>query len=566
MPVTKTTREKLEDTITGMKAERQPFEGDWEEIGRLCLPNRVDVRSSRNTGNTSRSRRANTATHDTAGSIARRRLVNGMATGLTSASRPWFKLTTYDPELAEFQPVKEWLDYVEKAIYRFFAKTNYYDMTKMQYGDLGTMGVGCVLGVEHPKYLGVYHHLPVGSYYIALDDGLRVGRLVRYTRPTVEQVAQQVGGDFTKTSRQVKDAYDKGDYNVVVPCVHVIEHNKDANGERRSPSVAKDWRSIRWEIGQDNKNILLSEKGFDNQPFSAPRWETVGDQVYCETSPGFEALADLRELQLTARRKGRAMDNLVKPALAAPSGLARTQLNLDPGTVNYIDAQSGEVVRPILQTDPRTLEFIRGEQNFLTQRMNELFYADLFMAITQMEGIQPRNEQELMYRNEEKLTQLGPVVDRVNIEKLEADVDRAYTILKNLGLLPPIPQELQGQPLQIEFVSILALAQKASDNTQIERIARFVGFLAGQFPEAAIKFDAEEAIDTYAAGLGTPPKIIRSDEIVAQMKQQMQAQQQADRVAQQAPAMKEGAEAAQLLSQTQVDRDGTTALQRDLGQ
>jgi hypothetical protein len=132
-------------------------------------------------------------------------------------------------------------------------------------------------------------------------------------------------------------------------------------------------------------------------------------------------------LQLTARRKGRAMDNLVKPALSAPAGLARTQLSLDPGTINYIDAQSGDVVKPVLQTDPRTLEFIRGEQNFLTQRMNELFYADLFMAITQMEGIQPRNEQELMYRNEEKLTQLGPVVDRVNIEKLEADVDREGT-------------------------------------------------------------------------------------------------------------------------------------------
>jgi hypothetical protein len=566
MAVAKSTREKLEDTITGMQAERRPFEGDWEEIGRLCLPNRVDVRSSRSTANTSRSRRANTATHDTAGSIARRRLVNGMATGLTSASRPWFKLTTYDPDLAEFQPVKEWLDAVQKAIYRFFAKTNYYDMTKMQYGDLGTMGVGCVLGIEHPKYLGVFHHLPVGSYYIALDDGLRVGRLVRYTRPTVEQVVQQVRGDFTKTSAAVKRAYDEGNYNVIVPCVHVIENNKDANGKRRSPGVAKDWRSVKWEIGQDNKGILLSEKGFDSQPFSAPRWETVGDQVYCETSPGFEALADLRELQLTARRKGRAMDNLVKPALSAPAGLARTQLSLDPGTINFIDAQSGDVVKPVLQTDPRTLEFIRGEQIFLTQRMNELFYADLFLAITQMEGIQPRNEQELMYRNEEKLTQLGPVVDRVNIEKLEADVDRAYTILKNLGMLPPIPPDLQGQPLQIEFVSILALAQKASDNTQIERIARFIGFLAGIFPEAKIKFDAEEAIDTYATGLGTPPKIIRSDEIVAKLKQEMQAQANADMMAQRAPAMRDGAEAAKLMSETEVDREGTTAMQRVLGQ
>jgi hypothetical protein len=133
-------------------------------------------------------------------------------------------------------------------------------------------------------------------------------------------------------------------------------------------------------------------------------------------------------------------------------------------------------------------------------------------------------------------------------------------------MLPPIPPDLQGQPLQIEFVSILALAQKASDNTQIERIARFIGFLAGIFPEAKIKFDAEEAIDTYATGLGTPPKIIRSDEIVAKLKQEMQAQANADMMAQRAPAMRDGAEAAKLMSETEVDREGTTALQRVLGQ
>lgn len=563
---TLTTREYLEKVITGMTADRQPFENDWEEIGRLCLPNRVNVASSRSTGNTNRSRRANTTTHDTAGSLARRRLVNGMATGLTSPSRPWFKLRAADPDLSDYQPVKEWLATVEQSINRLFARTNYYEVTKMQYGDLGTMGLGASLCLEHSRYMAVWHHQPVGSYYISLDDGLRVGRFVRYTRPTVEQTMAIVGGDRSKVTKHVSEAYDKGNYNIVVPCVHVIERNEDAKGAKLSPNIPKPWRSLRWEIGQDKKDVLMSEKGFDNQPFAVPRWETVGDQVYCETSPGFDALADLRELQLIARRKGRAMDNLVKPALAAPAGLARTQLSLDPGTLNYIDAQSGDVVRPILQTDPRTLEFIRGDQDWLTKRIDQLFYADLFMAITDMEGVQPRNEQELMYRNEEKLTQLGPVVDRVNIEKLEADIDRAYTILKNLGALPPIPPDLHGKPLQIEFISILALAQRASDNTQIERAARFVGFLAGQFPDATIKFDAEQAIDEYAAGLGTPPKIIRSDEIVAKMKAQMQQQQNTERMAAMAGPARDGAEAAKLMSETRVDPEGTTALQRMTGQ
>lgn len=565
MAIAETTRERLDRVVTGMRTERGEFEQDWQEIGRLCLPNRVDILNGTSNSNRSSKRRANTKSHDTAGRIACRRLVNGMATGLTSSSRPWFKLTVRDREMREFQPVKEWLDIVEQEILALFARTNYYDATKMQYADLGTMGVGCTLALEHPEYMATWHHLPVGSYYISLDAGLRVSRLVRKTRPTVENVIELVGGDFSKVSNQVKTAYDKGDYHVIVPCTHVIERNEDDKGRPLSPNIRKPWRSIKWEDGQSDRKILLSERGFDSQPFTAPRWETLGDQVYCDTSPGFDALADMRELQLTARNKGRAMGNLVNPALAAPAGLARTFLTLDPGTINYIDAMSGDAVKPILQTDPRLITELRQDQEWLSRRIDQLFYADLFMSITEMDGIQPRNEQELFFRNEEKLTQLGPVVDRVNIEKLEADVDRAYTILKNLNALPPLPPELEGEPLQIEFISILALAQRAAANSSIERAARFVGFVAGMFPDAALKFDAEQAIDEYAMSGGVNPRIIRSDDLVAELKQQMQQQQQMEQMQQMAPAMQQGAQAAELLSKTQISPDGTTALQQMLG-
>jgi hypothetical protein len=223
-------------------------------------------------------------------------------------------------------------------------------------------------------------------------------------------------------------------------------------------------------------------------------------------------------------------------------------------------------VGPLFQTNYQSVGAIQQKVDWLTNRVNELFYADLFMAISDMEGVQPRNEQELMYRNEEKLTQLGPVVDRVNIEKLELDIDRAFTICKNLNLLPPPPDELNGQPLMIDFISILAQAQRAAANTAIERAARFVGFLGEAFPDALIKFDAEQAVDEFAQNSGTSPKIIRSDEIVQQMKDAAAQQQQAQQMANAAPAMKDAAGAAELLSRTQVDDQGTSALQRMLGQ
>lgn len=567
MAATKTPRELLEDEITSLKEVRKPFEADWEEIGRLCSPARVEVKGQQSVNARVR-RRSNTTLSDSGGVKARRTLVNGMATGLTSASRPWFKLATRDPDLRDFQPVKEWLGFVEQAIYNFFAKTNYYDMTKVQYADLGPMGLGANLCVEHLEYGAVYHHAPVGTYWIGLDDGLRLNTFVREVAPTVDTLMRWVGGDKTKLSTETIRAYDKGDYQTRVPCMHVIERNIDARGQRRSPKVAKPWRSVRWESGQSKKDLLLTEGGFDSQPVSCPRWETVGDQVYCDTAPGFEALPTLRELQLAGRRKGRAMDNMVKPALQAPSGLARTQVSLDPGTINYYDSLGGanQGIRPILNMDPRVVEAVRTERDMIHGEVMELFYADLFFAISQMDGVQPRNQDELFFRNEEKLTQLGPVVDRVNIEKLEIDIERAYTIIKNLGQLPPIPDELRGRPLEVEFISILAQAQKQTSSLSIERAARFVGFLLGAFPEASIKFDAEQAIDEFAAASGVTPTIIRSDEVVAQMKAEMERQAQMQTMANAAPAAKDAALAAKLLSETQVDDQGTTALSRMLGQ
>lgn len=557
----KTIREKMELRLAGMKGERGPYEPDWDEIARLAMPSRRDILA----GGKKSKRRANTATQDTAGRLAGRKLINGMSTGLSSSSRPWFILATPDRDMMEYQPVKEWLHKVQTSIYGLFAETNYYDATKLSYAELGHMGVAATVAVEHHEYGVVWHALTAGEYWIELDDGLRVSGLARRYYPTVDQLVSSVNGDWNKLSRAVKQAYEKNNHMVRVPCIHFIEANNDRFGDSLGVTN-KPWRSVKWEEGQDDKNVLLSVGGYDSKPFTAPRWETISDQVYCDSSPAFDALPDLRELQLAARRNSRAMDMLVKPPMRAASGLAQTGLNLDPGSITYMDAMTGQSdpVSPIIRPDYNALNAIQVRQDWLTDRVNQLFYADLFMAISDMEGVQPRNEQELLYRNEEKLTQLGPVVDRVNIEKLEVDIDRAYTILENQGRLPPPPPELEGKALTVDFVSILAQAQKAANNTSIERAARFVGFVGGMFPDAVIKFDAEQAIDEFANNSGTSPKIIRSDEMVAQMREQMQQQKAAEQAAAMAPTIKAGAETAELLSRTQVDPGGNSMLNRML--
>ena len=551
-----TLRERLEKRFESAKQVRKPYDADYAEIERLCLPSKTEFLST-----TGLKRRANTAKQDTAGIIAGRTLVHGMATGLSSPARPWFKLRTSDPDLTEYAPVKDWLHRTELEIAKFFNETNYYDAAKVAYSQLAHMGFACTLAVEHSEYKAVYHAFDHGEVWIAEDDGLRVTSMFYQTNYSVDQMVRKFPWD--RLSRIVQDNYNKGNVQLLVPVMCVIEKNNDRD-RTKLDSVNKPYRSTWWEVGQNDKNILLKQGGFDSKPFTAPRWETSGSEVYSSSAPGFNALPDLRELEFAARRKGRAMDMMVRPPLFIPAGLQQTMISMDPGSMNFINEMQGKVDR--FAPDPNVGQWIAEDINRITRRVNQLFYADLWMAVTDMEGIQPRNEQELMYRNEEKLTQLGPVVDRVNIEKLEVDIDRAYQILDNLGLIAPAPPELQGKPLQIQFVSILAQAQLATSNSAIERAAQFVGYLSAQYPDAAIKFDAEQAIDEFAANSHTSPKIIRSDEIVAQMKEQMAQRQQMEQMQQMAPAMQQGAQAAELLSRTQVGPEGGSMLDQMLGQ
>ena len=161
------------------------------------------------------------------------------------------------------------------------------------------------------------------------------------------------------------------------------------------------------------------------------------------------------------------------------------------------------------------------------RRIDKAYFVDLFNAISSMEGVQPRNQEELLQRNQERLLQLGPVLERVHGEFLSKMIDRVFNQMVRADLVPPAPPEMQGQELDIRFISSLAMAQRSVVVGDIERLAQFVGGLAGAgFPTAVDKFDADQAIDEYANAIGVPPKIVVPDENVAEKRAEDARQQQ----------------------------------------
>lgn len=536
-----TRREKCEMRLSGMKSVRSDYEQEWKDIARFAQPARSRFLSS-DSNRTGKRRQANKRLMDSHGIEAFRTLTNGMTSGLSSASRPWFTLTLDDEELTEAASVKAWLSDVERRMYSFLAQTNFYGAVKSGYAELGLFGTEACVMMEHRTQGAVCHSLTAGEYWIGLSDAMVPDSLYRMCTMSVRQVLQMFGN---RASKRVRDAYDQSNHDMPVVLWHAIEQNKDFTGDLGS----KAWSSLYWEEQADQKEGLLSDKGFDEQPFWAPRWDVTGGDTY-GYSPGMEALPALRELQMQVKRRNEAIDLMVHPEKVVPAGMKLTGQPRNIVSASNVDKDS--ILIPY-QMPYQAVAAIGEQETKVKEQINSLSYADLFNAITNMQGIQPRNVEEIASRNEEKLTQLGPVIERVSNEKLEIAVDRTFGIMLRGGLLPEAPEELSGQDLKVEFVSILTQMQRMVGIGQIERTTSFIGNLAGAVPEVLDKLNTDEMIDEYAYRAGAPAKIIRGAAEVKDIREARAAAQQQQQTMGSMPAIQKGADAARLLSETDVN-------------
>ncbi|MDI9505523.1 MAG: portal protein, partial [Bacillota bacterium] len=134
-------------------------------------------------------------------------------------------------------------------------------------------------------------------------------------------------------------------------------------------------------------------------------------------------------------------------------------------------------------------------------------YNDLFLMLA-LGGDKQMTAREVSERHEEKLLSVGPVVERLQPELLDVAIDRTYNIMDRHGLLPKPPRELEGADIEIEYISLLAQAQRMVGISSLEQTAYFAAGLAGVWPEARAMGDARPAVDVVARMAGAPSAVV----------------------------------------------------------
>ena len=515
--------------MKALRGERQSFDAHYKDLAEFIQPRRGRfLTSDRNKGTKRHQSIINS--HAT---WALRTASTGLFAGVMNPARPWFRYRTDDPDLMEFGPVKVWLNQVETLHRDIFDEGNLYTMAPVLLSELLLFGTGCMLHVDDFDDVARFYTQTAGSYVIAQISRQQVSTLGREYEQTTEQLVGEFG--LKNVSQPVRDQWDRGNYDTWHPVVHLIEPNPDFD-PREPGSRFKAFRSVKYQPNNPDKDKFLSRSGFDRFPAYCPRYEVTGEDVYGTNCPAMTALGDVRGLQIEEKRKAQGIAKMVNPPLKGPASLQGKPISSLPGGATIYDTGQGqEKLMPIYTTDPRIQELmldIQGVEN----RIDKAFFVDLFMAISSMEGIQPKNQLELSQRNEESLTQLGPALGRVHGEWLEKLVDNIFEQTVEADLLPEAPEELQGKPLKVEFISSLAQAQHAVATGNIDRLFSFINGLAGTpgYENVTDKGDADQAVDEYSHLIGAPANLVVPDEQVAERRQARaeaeQQQRQQDRM------------------------------------
>jgi hypothetical protein len=554
------TRQRYERIRSKLLNERASFDKHWRELADFILPRRA--RFFIDDENQDNFRRSNKIIDSTA-TRAARTLRSGMHAGITSPARPWFRLSTPDPELADFGPVKEWLHTLTNRMSTVFVKSNLYNVLPVVYGDMGVFASSAGAVLDDDQELLRCYPYPVGSYAIGVSRRQIVDSFTMEFKMSVRQIVDEFGRldgtteiDWSPMSSAVKNLWDKGNYENNIDVVWLVAPNPDHDPERLE-SQFKPWISLHWEKN-GNQDLFLRQAGFDEFPILAPRWEVTGFDWYGSDCPGITALGDIKQLQLMQKRKAQAIEIGINPSLQGPVSLKNQKVSLLPGDVTFVDQlqQQTAAIRPIREINLAALKFFVADIQDTRMNISKAFYEDLFLMLANSDRRQI-TAREIAERHEEKLLSLGPVLERTNDELLDPLIDRTYAIMDRAGLIPPPPQELEGVKLKVEYISLMQQAQKLVGVVGIDRFLQSTIPLIQHFPIIKHKIRPFTLVDEYGELLGVNPKLVVPDD---EAQQAAEAEQKQIQQQQQLMQAEQASKAAKNLAGS--DMEGDSALKR----
>ena len=460
--------------------------------------------------------------------IAVRNFASGMMTGATSPTRRWFKtgiMTKGRDKTKMSYNAKAWCAIQAELTRKILYASNFYQLLPEVYEQLGVFLFSCLSMEQDYENVVNFKCLPIGSYYYAKDSRGIVDTVCRNYMESAKNIVERYG--LENCSDRIQQIY-KDKPNELFEIVHFVEPNLEY--KEGSPfSNQKKFISVTYEVG-NGTDKFLKKSGFDKFPYVVFEASCNGEDAYPSKGCGVYALPDAKQLMTLIKELGKAVKKMVSPAYQGSSSLKNKKLSDNPGFFNE-DGDNGAGIRPIHEVNPQVLE-LKNIIMELRENIKSIFYNDLFAMILNT-AERGRTATEVNELKEEKLVLLSPLLEQIHTA-LKQILDWIFYTEMEVGILPPVPQELEGQEIEIEFISTLAQAMKAQNISSMERFVTFTANMAQAIDPVLIKkIRGENMIDDYADFANIDPSQIAPNEELEELrKAQAEKQAQAEQMQQ----------------------------------
>lgn len=423
----------------------------------------------------------------------------GMMSGLTSPARNWFDLSLAPRELATVPGVREWLAEVKKRLEDAFAASNVYSTLHMFYQEIAVFGTAAFLLEEDPQKGIRCRPFTIGEYCLGTDSLGRVNRFGREFFLTVPQMREAFGLENLPPALQVASAPNR--YHKII---HLILPNKDSSQEcldnRRMPYLS---------VYLTESGHLLRQSGYREFPVIAARWEVKHAADAYGRGPGWKCLGDVKMLQKMQKAKLVALDKNTNPPVMVSANV-QGEVNLLPGGITRYNGTTDAAVKPAYQVQA-DLSSLENAISSVRSTIRAQFFADVFLMLS-AQNYSNMTAAEVAERHQEKMLVLGPVLERLKNELLDPLIDRAFALLYRQGLLPPAPESVQGLKMKVEYVSLIARAQKAAGLSSLVQGINYAATLAAANPQVADRVDYNRALEEGLNALGVAPALLKNSE------------------------------------------------------
>lgn len=526
----------------------------WIECGLWALPHRIKWMLSQTEG-----QRNNQHIVDSSHILALRSYVAGFLEGNTSASRPWYRLLSQDPEANLVPENKAWLEKYTKRTLDALENSNFYHASGGFYYDFGVFNTGALWVDELPNNELYFHNLIPGGYFVINNAIGQAVVLVREFSMTVKALVDGYGQktkdgswDWSNFTSRVKRLYDNGNYTQTIDCVHIVMENDQFDATKPQAGMNKKWISITYELGgqggqyyvdgqefgaaTDNPNdvsLYLKIKASKRKPFIIGVSDHSSNFEYGEKGPTLDALGLIRSLNKKAIGKDQALEQMLRPPLQGPANLKKSYITTAPNSFVPLDANSlkpGGGLKTIFEVNPGIGSLIQDVSD-LRDQVEKLYYADYLLYLSRNPKTRTATETNAVVQEQQLI--IGPNLQSLNwtynIPVVEFIMD---FVLDRDPYLPPPPKGLSGQFMRTDFISVFAQAQKSADLPSIDRYIQMATQI-GAIPQGAKiwdKVNLDKLADLYEDRLFLPEGLNNPQAKVDAIRQQAQAQQQRDQM------------------------------------